>query len=167
MHERTFRLATPADAPVIATLSRDLIETGLGWSWTPMRVARNIRDRDTVVVVAGAPDRVAGFAIMYFAMEEAHLNLLAVRPDRRRAGLGSGLVRWLEASALTAGIGIVHLEARASSAGARAFYEKLGYRCVECLRGYYRGREDALHMTHDLWAPRADGARSASQPPRA
>ncbi|MEJ2347069.1 MAG: GNAT family N-acetyltransferase [Gammaproteobacteria bacterium] len=167
MHEPTFRLATPADAPAIAALSRDLIESGLGWSWTPMRVARNIRDRDTVVVAAGAPDRMAGFAIMYFAMEEAHLTLLAVRPDRRRAGLGSRLVRWLEASALTAGIGIVHLEARASNAGARAFYERLGYRCVERLHGYYRGREDALHMTHDLWAPSTDGRRSAPQPPRA
>ena len=40
-----FRLATAADAVPIARMSRDLIEQGLGWSWTPLRVARSIADR--------------------------------------------------------------------------------------------------------------------------
>ena len=40
------RLARLADAPAIATMSRDYIEQGLGWSWTVGRVERAIRDPD-------------------------------------------------------------------------------------------------------------------------
>ena len=38
----TLKLAAPADAAPIAAMSRELIETGLPWSWTPERVARNL-----------------------------------------------------------------------------------------------------------------------------
>jgi ribosomal-protein-alanine N-acetyltransferase len=48
----TVRLATLADAAEIAALSRELIETGLGWSWTRARVARNIASSATTTLVA-------------------------------------------------------------------------------------------------------------------
>src|SRR5262245_6162883 len=48
----TVRLATLADAAEIATLSRELIETGLGWSWTRARVGRNIASAATTTLVA-------------------------------------------------------------------------------------------------------------------
>ena len=66
------RFATLADAGEIAVLSRDLIEQGLPWTWTPGRVARSIRDPDTNVVVAGTEGALSGFAIMYYAEDDAH-----------------------------------------------------------------------------------------------
>ena len=48
----TFELAAQTDALGIARMSRDLIETGLGWSWTATRVLRSIRDPETLVLVA-------------------------------------------------------------------------------------------------------------------
>ena len=39
---------------------------------------------------------------------------------------------------------------RATNDGARAFYEKVGYRTVGRKVASYDGREDALRMTHDL-----------------
>jgi len=142
--------AAITDASEIAVMSRELIEGGLGWSWTPARVARSIRCADTVVLLARAEGRVAGFAVMYFGSEEAHLNLLAVGPAYRRAGLGRRLVVWLEQSALVAGISVVYLEVRASRVGAQTFYRRLGYRCIGRVSGYYRGREAAIQMAHDL-----------------
>src|SRR5688572_23562832 len=148
--EIKLRLATVADALQIALISRDVIETGLGWSWTPPRVLRSIRCPDTTVLVADAGPQVAGFAIMYFGEEEAHLNLLAVRKDYQRAGLGRRLIEWLEASALVAGISVVYLEVRANNRGAQTFYEKRGYRKIAHVPGYYSGRESALYMARDL-----------------
>jgi ribosomal-protein-alanine N-acetyltransferase len=148
--EIELRLATISDAFQIATISRDLIETGLGWSWTPSRVIRSIRRPDTTVLVADAGEQVVGFAIMYFGEEEAHLNLLAVRPDYQGAGVGRRLIEWLETSALVAGISVVYLEVRANNRGAQTFYEKLGYRKIAHVPGYYSGRESALYMARDL-----------------
>lgn len=144
------RLATVSDAFQIAVMSRDVIETGLGWSWTPARVIRNIQRPDTAALVADAGARVAGFAIMHFGDEEAHLNLLAVRPDYQRAGVGGRLIEWLEASARVAGISIIYLQVRANNRSAQTFYEKLGYRKIARVPNYYSGRESAVYMARDL-----------------
>ena len=74
----TLSLAHYPDALEIAEMSRDLIEHGLAWSWTPARVRRAILGRDSCVLVARRERKIAGFAIMHFGDEVAHLNLLAV-----------------------------------------------------------------------------------------
>jgi ribosomal-protein-alanine N-acetyltransferase len=154
-------LARPADTPGIAEMSRDLIEHGLGWSWTTRRVQASLRCRDTVVLRARRHDRLSGFAIMHFGSAEAHLLLLAVRPADRRGGIGHALVRWLEESALTAGLGVVYLEVRAGNAHAQRFYQHLGYRRIAYVPGYYSGREAAYRMASDLWARASGGGVNA------
>lgn len=144
-------LAARDDAPVIARLSRDRIESGLGWSWTTPRVLRAIVDADTNVVVARRSGRTLGFGIMKYRDDEAHLLLLAVRADATRQGLGTQLVEWLEEAARVAGAGQIYLEARLSSAVAQAFYRVRGYREIQQVPHYYEGREACVRMAKDLW----------------
>ena len=153
------KLAFESDASEISIMSRDLVEAGLGWTWTRSRVARSIRCRDTVVLVARAGERTAGAAVMYYGQEEASLNLLAVRPRYRRGGLGRRLVEWLEKSAVVAGVSVVYLEVRASNGGAQTFYKRLGYQSIDQVRGYYGGREAAVRMARDLWCSPATSTR--------
>jgi [ribosomal protein S18]-alanine N-acetyltransferase len=146
----SIRLAQVNDVPEIAVLSRDLIENGLGWSWTEARVARCLRERSTNVAVAHADGKLHAFAIMRYTDDEAHLLLLAVRPGFQRRGIGSALVGWVEKPARLAGISCIHLEARSSNTAARAFYAKLGYEEVALARGYYAGRESAVRLAKSL-----------------
>lgn len=148
--ELSLRLARPADAATIANLSRELIEYGLRWRWTPMRVAASIHDSDVNVLVACVRDNIAGFAIMRYRDDDAHLDLLAVAPPYRRAGLGRRLLEWLEKCAVVAGIFSVALEVRAANEGAQLFYQRMGYRTLVHLPGYYQGVEAALRMVRDL-----------------
>ena len=48
----TIRPAEPRDAQPIAAMSRDFIESGLGWKYDAARVLRAMRDRETLAVVA-------------------------------------------------------------------------------------------------------------------
>jgi ribosomal-protein-alanine N-acetyltransferase len=146
----SLRLARPAEATAIADLSRDLIEYGLAWRWTPPRVAASIRAPNVNVLVASVHDHIAGFAIMRYGDDDAHLDLLAVAPPYRRAGLGRRLLEWLEKCAVVAGIFNVTLEVRAGNEGAQLFYERMGYRRLAHLPGYYQGIEAALRMGRDL-----------------
>ena len=114
------RLTVPDDVTAIAAMSRDFVETGLGWSWTPGRVARALRRADTVGVAGCVDSRMMAFAIMRFGYEEANLDLLAVHPAWRRRAVGRQLIRWLEESALVAGIGIVRVQVRADRPAAQA-----------------------------------------------
>src|SRR5271170_6776716 len=96
----TLGLARATEAREIAEMSRDLIEQGLTWSWTPARVQHSISGADSCVVVARREQRIAAFAIMHFGDDVAHLNLLAVSPEHRRQGLGMRLMQWLTATAI-------------------------------------------------------------------
>jgi ribosomal-protein-alanine N-acetyltransferase len=146
----SLKLARPADAAAIAALSRDLIEYGLRWRWRPRRVDASIRAPEVNVLVARIHDNLAGFAIMRYGDDDAHLDLLAVAPPYRRAGVGRQLLEWLEKCAVVAGIFDVALEVRAANEGARAFYQRMGYRALAELPGYYQGVEAALRMGRDL-----------------
>ena len=146
----SLRLARPSDAITIADLSRDLIEYGLRWRWTPVRVSASIHAPEVNVLVACLHDGIAGFAIMRYGDDDAHLDLLAVAPPYRRVGLGRQLLEWLEKCAVVAGIFKVDLEVRASAKGAQLFYERMGYRALLHLPGYYQGIEAGIRMGRDL-----------------
>ena len=115
-----------------------------------MRVAASIHDSDVNVLVACVRDNIAGFAIMRYRDDDAHLDLLAVAPPYRRAGVGRRLLEWLEKCAVVAGIFSVALEVRAANEGAQVFYQRMGYRTLVHLPGYYQGVEAALRMVRDL-----------------
>jgi len=108
---------------------------------------------------------IAGFAIMRYGDDVAHLNLLAVAPTHRRRGLARALVQWLEESALTAGTFIIGLELRAGNEAARAFYRALGYRELGQIPGYYQGVESAIRMVRDVRGERANIPGSWQQTP--
>jgi ribosomal protein S18 acetylase RimI-like enzyme len=144
------RLATAADAAAIADMSRKHIESGLGWSWTPARIAAAISDPSTNVALIDQPDGVLAFGIMHYAERSAHLALLAVDPAQRRRGIAARLVAWLEKSADTAGIERIRVEARSDNPEALAFYQKLGYVEIDRLARYYRGVLDAVRLEKTL-----------------
>jgi ribosomal-protein-alanine N-acetyltransferase len=149
--ETSLGLAQATDAEAIARMSRDCIEYGLDWTWRAPRVLRNIRDASTNVIVSREQRGLAGFAVMRYGDDEAQLLLLAVHPARRRCGVGAGLVGWLEASARTAGIGVIRLQARCGNLAARRFYRSLGYRELARVNGLYDGVEDGVRIAKDLW----------------
>ncbi|MBV9622055.1 MAG: GNAT family N-acetyltransferase [Gammaproteobacteria bacterium] len=159
-----YELARRGDAPLLATMSRRLIEAGLRPAWDAARITWHVRDADSVVLLARTEFEVAGFAVMRYGAERAHLNLLAVEPRHRRRGVGRGLLGWLEETALTAGTFTIGLELRASNAAAQAFYRACGYRDCGEVPGYYQGVEAALRFTRDLRVARGQSAPPAVSP---
>jgi ribosomal-protein-alanine N-acetyltransferase len=156
-----FELARAADAARLAAMSQQWVETGLTPAWDAARVGWHIRHPDSVVLAARAAGEIAGFAIMRYADDSAHLNLLAVEPAHRRRGIARRLVAWLEETARTAGTFRIALELRAGNEAARAFYIALGYRELTLVPGYYQGREAALRMVRNI----AHGDGAAPPPP--
>jgi ribosomal-protein-alanine N-acetyltransferase len=153
----SFRLARLPDATPIAEMSRALVEQGLEWSWRAERVAASIRNPDAHVLVARARAEIAGFAIMRYGDDQAHLDLFAVAPGYRRHGVGRQLLMWLEKCVVVGGAFRVVLEVRAGNHGAQAFYEHMGYRKLVLLPGYYEGTEAAIRMGRELGCPTRSG----------
>lgn len=148
------RLAKPADARLLARMSRDYIEHGLAWRWRPEQLKRKIAAPETVVLVAeldvGGVRFIGGFAVMDFDLgtdlEKAQLVLLAVHPNIRRRHIGSLIMRWLHKSARVAGCEHIELQVRSDNYSARRFYQKFGYLEETLIPGYYEGKQAAYQM---------------------
>ena len=153
MHPYRLELARFTDAVQLAAMTRALIESGLTPVWGPSRIGWHVRHPESVVLTARSGMTVAGFAIMRYAEDTAHLNLLAVDPAHRRRGVGRRLLQWLEKTALTAGSFVIGLELRAGNQAARDFYRAVGYRELGEVPGYYQGIEAAIRMVRDVRLP--------------
>ncbi len=98
-----------------------------------------------------ARDEVVGFAVLWFAADEAELGDLAVDPRIRGHGVGTQLLESSIETARKRGARTLYLEVRESNDAARALYSKRGFRVVGRRPGYYEEpREDACVMRLDL-----------------
>ena len=140
------RLATLSHAAAIAAMARDYIEQGLPWTWTEDRVAHCIRDPETNVVVAGENSGIIGFGIMFYASDDAHLLLFAVRRAHQRRGVGSAILRWLEDVARAAGAKRIRVECTRENSAGRNFYCEQGYHELDITKKYYRGLKDGVRL---------------------
>jgi ribosomal-protein-alanine N-acetyltransferase len=88
-----------------------------------------------------------GYALIMFAVDEAHLLNLSVAASRQGRGYGARLLAQSMRVARGAGAQRLLLEVRTSNARAIALYRAFGFRQIGVRRAYYpavNGREDAL-----------------------
>jgi len=105
----------------------------------------------SIARVAEEPGRILGFVLAIIeTRRSAHLITLDVVPEARRRRIGTALMDAFHLEMGSQGIGISILEVAVENMPARRLYEKLGYKSIERLGGYYCGREDAYRMIRAL-----------------
>ena len=101
-----------------------------------------------------AAGQLAGYYLLMYAVDEAHLLDVAVAAGRQGKGLGRHLLDRVKARAREQGMTSVLLEVRPSNERALAVYRRYGYREIGRRKGYYPAhggqREDAIVMRIDL-----------------
>jgi ribosomal-protein-alanine acetyltransferase len=101
--------------------------------------------------VADARGSVIGYLFGRVAADEAEVLNLAVRPARRRTGVGHALLETALARFWTCGARTVYLEVREANEEARRFYSAHGFRPVGKRPRYYRNPpEDAVVMARPI-----------------
>lgn len=116
---------------------------------------RDLRNRNSLYLVARRNGEVVGYAGMWLIGDEAHISTLAVHPSCRRRGLGRRLLSYLLEAAEERGAREVTLEVREANSAARALYEQFGFKSRGLIPHYYGDTgEDALVMGKALSSPR-------------
>ena len=95
-------------------------------------------------VVAVVDDKVVGYGVVDEWKDHNHLVSIAVHSDKRRRGIGRGLLLALEEKLENKRT--LRLEVRKSNLPAIEFYSKNGFRETGALEGYYADGEDAILM---------------------
>lgn len=124
--------------------------------WNAPDIARLLDNSSAFALVWREGEEAVGFVLAWAVAAESEILTLAVVPEARRKGVGSGLVAAAGAAALLRGSGSMLLEVAESNAAARALYIKLGFEPVGRRTGYYAGAgaaTDAIVLRRTLPRP--------------
>lgn len=145
----TVRTAAEEDIPAIAAIEAQCFSEP--WSAEGFRSA--LLEKDTAVVFAAetAPGRIAGYLVLYHAVDEGEIMTVASDPAARRCGVGQALLGSAMDFARQNGIRKIFLEVRISNEPAISLYEKNGFVRVGVRKRFYSlPEEDAYSYALEL-----------------
>jgi len=124
------------------------------YPWSRTNFADSLASGYDCWTVRDADGSLAGYYLLMYAVDEAHLLDVAVAAPRQRQGLGRRLMDRISARARGQGMASILLEVRPSNGRALDVYRRYGYREIGRRKGYYPagpdGREDAIVMRLEL-----------------
>ncbi len=114
--------------------------------WSKKALAEELASNDTAYyIVAVEDDKVIGYAGMWHIVNEGHITNVAVKPERRREGIGNNLLKELFNYAKSREIIGMLLEVRINNYDAQRLYFKNGFILERVRKRYYSDTgEDAL-----------------------
>lgn len=141
------RVAQAADAAALAGLEALCFSD----PWSEAAVLGQLTGAATISLLAEEEGQVVGALFLSCLPPEGEVYRLAVRPERRRAGLGRALLLDGLGREKEAGVRHMYLDVRAGNTAALALYRALGFSACGRRAGYYRApREDAILMEREL-----------------
>ena len=150
----SFRPMTARDIRAVRRIERAAFED----AWPARTFETELRNGFAdyfLAVLPGRPERLLGYAGVWYMPKQLHLVTIGVHPDTQGRGVGARLLLEVFARAERAELASVALEVRASNERARALYARFSFDEVGRRREYYQdNQEDAVVMlTPDLDDP--------------
>lgn len=142
--EVTLRRLAYSDLPAVISIERRSFPS----PWSLAMFVLELSKPSGICLAASEGDELLGYLVCSRYDQVWHLMNVAVRPERRRAGVARGLIERL----VEEGGGRLPftLEVRVSNGPAIAMYEQLGFHSAGVRPRYYRDNgEDALIMWLD------------------
>jgi len=110
-------------------------------AFTKQQIAHLLTDYNSISLVAKEDKKIIGFIIGMIYMEgkslTGHILTIDISPIHRRKGIGIKLLQEIEKIFKERGVKICRLEVREDNVAALNLYQKLGYKKVGELKGYY------------------------------
>jgi [ribosomal protein S18]-alanine N-acetyltransferase len=152
-HEYTIRDFQPDDFETLWRMDQECFPPGISYSRRELNVYMRRRGAFTLVAVENATkaaaNTIVGFIVAYGG-DPGHVITIDVAPSARRSGVGSLLLRAVEARLLSAGSHAVGLETAVDNVSALTFYKRHRYHVVRTWPRYYPNGVDALVLEKDL-----------------
>ena len=138
------RLATQADAGLLATIHKAAFATAEAWSQDVFSLQLALPN------VIGLLHGEDGLVLARVAGGEAEILTLAVMPAARRHGVAMGLLQAAIARLVASGAAVAFLEVSVENTAAMRLYLRQGFTQTGRRPAYYSDRSDALVLRMDL-----------------
>lgn len=120
-------------------------------AWTARSIEETYNQSQAFIVTAELNDKLAGYCIVYFALDEGEIARIAVDNGLRRQGVGRKLLEQVEIICKEKGITRLMLDVRESNESARDFYKSLDFEEDGVRKNFYEmPKEDAVLMSKAL-----------------
>ncbi|AYA39336.1 ribosomal protein S18-alanine N-acetyltransferase [Xenorhabdus nematophila] len=146
---KNISLLTPVDLP----LAFQIEQASHAFPWSDKTFYSNQGERYLNYKIT-LNDRIVGFAITQYVMDEATLFNIAIHPEHQSRGYGRELLTHLINILPEKQINTLWLEVRRSNQSAIRLYEDMGFNEVSIRKNYYptaAGKEDAIIMALPLF----------------
>jgi ribosomal-protein-alanine N-acetyltransferase len=129
--------------PEVLAIEKESFE----FPWSEDDFLRQLRQRNSIGMVADIDDKVAGYMIYELAKSRLRLVNMAVAPEIRRQGIGTQMIEKLASKLSRERRSQVALAVRESNLPAQLFFRDCGFKAVNTLRHHYDDTpEDAYDM---------------------
>jgi ribosomal-protein-alanine N-acetyltransferase len=143
----------PEDFETLWRMDQECFPPGISYSRRELTAYMRRRAAFTLVALENAPNTavntIVGFIVAYGG-NPGHVITIDVAPSARRSGIGSLLLRAVEARLSSAGSHAVGLETAVDNISALTFYKRHGYHVIRTWPRYYPNGVDALVMRKEL-----------------
>ena len=135
------------DIEVIALLETEIFPD----PWSAKSVRETHENKNTLILGAYQEDRLIGYVIFYWVLDEGEIVRIAVAPTCRRQGAAEQLMASLLDFCMGKGIEKILLDVRVSNEAAIAFYRKFGFAEDGIRKNFYDNpKEHALLMSIEV-----------------
>ena len=120
-------------------------------AWTAKSIQDTYNQPQAFIMAAELEEKLAGYCIVYFVLDEGEIARIAVDNCFRRQGVGRKILEQVEYTCKEKGITRLMLDVRESNESARAFYKSLGFDEDGIRKNFYEvPKENAVLMSKVL-----------------
>ena len=120
-------------------------------AWTEKGILDTFHQQQAFVVVGEMNEKVVGYCIMYYVLDEGEIARIAVDDTCKRQGVGRAILNQVECVCKEKAITRILLDVRESNETARAFYRDYGFAEDGIRKNFYEmPKEHAVLMSKDV-----------------
>lgn len=142
-----FRKMTEEDIAQIADLEKKIFTD----PWTNQGIYETFCQNQAFIAVAEQNDKIVGYGIIYYVLDEGEIARIAVDETVRRQGVGRGILDYICKCCKKENVIRLLLDVRESNVSARSFYEQYGFLADGMRKNFYeKPNENAVLMSKEL-----------------
>lgn len=139
-----FRKVIESDIEQIAELEKQIFSD----AWSVKGIGDTAKQSQAFITVAEEAGEIAGYCIIYYALDEAEIARIATNEKWRRKGVGRNLLDYTCECCKEKQVNRLLLDVRESNEGARKFYEDYGFMVDGIRKNFYdMPKEHAVLMS--------------------
>jgi ribosomal-protein-alanine N-acetyltransferase len=132
------------DVAAIMPVMETAFDPAFGEAWTESQCLSTLALPGGNLLLAISNNKVLGFTLSRWVVDEEELLLIGVSPTGRRQGVGNRLIQSLTNNARQSGRASIFLEVREGNP-AQSFYQVMGFQPFGRRPGYYKGKDGSRH----------------------